>query len=47
MPTRKIRRRMNNRRRPLSRTGKPMGRKSKEAPGIGASTTWREAITRK
>ncbi len=47
MLTRENRRRMRIGRRPLQRRKKLTRRKWRGAPGIGASTTWRGAITRK
>ncbi len=38
---------MNNKKITLPRTGKPMRRKSMDTPGIGASTTWHGATTRR
>jgi hypothetical protein len=45
--TRNSRRRMRTGRRPLPRREKLTRRKSRDAPGVGASTTWCGSVTRK
>jgi hypothetical protein len=47
MLTRKSRRKMRTGRRHLPRKEKLMRRRSRDVPGIGESTTWHGAVTRK